>query len=154
MPNHICNRVTFKGSEADIEKLLEFVKGTNFEKGQEGLGIFDFTKIIPETYKNEDEWYHWRIEHWGTKWNAYDQFTIDNGVVFLTAWSMPAPIFIELSKKFPKVKIKVSYADEDIGSNCGKRSYKNGVEKIDLDYEYSPNSCRFAKKLWRDCYGY
>lgn len=67
---------------------------------------------------------------WGTKWNAYGQRAEDNTstqVSFETAWSHPGPVVDALSKKFPEHEIKVRFADEDIGSNCGYYTIKNGV---------------------------
>jgi hypothetical protein len=67
-------------------------------------------------------------KHWGTKWNAYDQ-TVDASAgtaEFDTAWSCPEPVFVALSKKFPDDAIEITYADEDIGSNCGTFTLKAG----------------------------
>ncbi|MDI9680446.1 hypothetical protein [Burkholderia cenocepacia] len=67
---------------------------------------------------------------WGTKWNACDSSAdIEAGTAeFDTAWSCPVPIFEALSRKFPEDVITVTYADEDIGSNCGTFSMRNGEE--------------------------
>ena len=73
-----------------------------------------------------------RMDHaravWGTKWNACEpQADVDAGTAeFETAWSCPKPIFVELSKRFPGDEIVVEFADEDIGSNCGSFTIKNG----------------------------
>lgn len=67
-------------------------------------------------------------EQWGTKWNACQQ-TIDleaGRIQFDTAWSCPVPVFIALSKLHPDHELVVHYADEDIGSNCGMLTIKNG----------------------------
>lgn len=55
-------------------------------------------------------WYNWCCENWGTKWNACDSelSSEEDGQLeycFQTAWSEPAPVFIELSKKFPDVTV-------------------------------------------------
>lgn len=74
-------------------------------------------------------WYDWSIDHWGTKWNAYDWYPVDSGndfISFNTAWS-PVPKLIKvLSEKFPEVKIRYSWADEDIGFNVGIMEFKQG----------------------------
>jgi hypothetical protein len=71
---------------------------------------------------------------WGTKWNACDpQHNIEAGTAqFNTAWSCPEGVLTILSQRFPDDAIKVIYADEDIGSNCGTFTLKNG-EVIDQD---------------------
>ena len=73
-------------------------------------------------------WYEWRLEYWGTKWNA-SEYHLDpeNGEVwFETAWSHPYPVIIALSQQFPDCVFSVSYADEDIGSNTGEYRVQNG----------------------------
>lgn len=77
-------------------------------------------------------WYDWSIKHWGTKWNnapdtpVWDEKT--GCLHFDTAWSMPEPIFKELSRQYPDLNLDVSWADEDIGYNVGNREYKNGKQ--------------------------
>lgn len=65
---------------------------------------------------------------WGTTWNACEsQADVQAGTAeFETAWSCPKPIFLELSKRFHCDEIVVEFADEDIGSNCGSFTVKNG----------------------------
>ena len=45
---------------------------------------------------------------------------------------MPAPIFVELAKY---TDIRVIYADEDLGSNCGVVDYKYNKETGELDID-------------------
>jgi hypothetical protein len=150
MPNHITNIVKVTGRNA--EKVLQSIASDS--------GRFCFTKILPmpkeldettspsqkaetneeQRFKNEliknyghDNWYDWRIENWGTKWDAYHCDTIEEGdteTVFTTAWSTPVEIFIKLSKMHPNAVITVEHADEDIGHNCGIATYKNGKAKF------------------------
>ena len=93
-----------------------------------------------------DSWYDWCCENWGTKWNASNTYIIDdNEIEFSTAWSCPVNIFKELSKQFSGVEIAVDFADEDIGSNCGKITFLNGEieEYIDMD-----GNTDFALEIW------
>ena len=93
-----------------------------------------------------DSWYDWCCENWGTKWNASDTYIIDDTEIeFSTAWSCPVNIFKELSKQFSGVEIAVDFADEDIGSNCGKITFLNGEieEYIDMD-----GNTDFALEIW------
>lgn len=73
-------------------------------------------------------------EAWGTKWNACEsEHDADAGTAhFDTAWSCPQPVLAALSRKFPEDRIEVTYADEDIGSNCGTFTLLNG-EKVESD---------------------
>lgn len=65
---------------------------------------------------------------WGTKWNACEpEADPDAGTAsFETAWNCPVGVLVELSKRFPAEGIAVTYADEDIGSNCGTFSLLAG----------------------------
>jgi hypothetical protein len=97
------------------------------------LSDSDFESFI-QCLKNYREygnisWYDWCIKNWGTKWNAYDQNDKRNttdAIYFKTAWSSPIGLISELSKMFPLVKICLTYADEDSGSNAGIITFENG----------------------------
>ena len=154
MPNHICNIVKFKGNSEVVKHLMGKIAGTEEEQIGEtiGLGTIDFNKIIPEPqYKDDDEWYKWRIEHWGTKWNAYEQKKSDksNELYFWTAWRTPLKVFQAIAKKFPSIAIEVNYADEDTGNNCGTLIFEKGELVAELKTEYSDYSRKFAKKVWK-----
>lgn len=79
-------------------------------------------------------WYEWRIQNWGTKWNASGAEVLDGRLSFLTAWNAPKPILEKLSQMFPSITIHHVWADEDIGHNCGERTYQNGA----VTQEYIP----------------
>ena len=72
-------------------------------------------------------WYEWSTATWGTKWNAYHQdFEEPNILWFDTAWE-GVPLLIQtLSEIFPDVEFQYAYADEDLGSNVGKGTIRNG----------------------------
>jgi len=78
-------------------------------------------------------WYGWRNHHWGTKWNSYGygeakvDYQDGDALNFLTAWSVPHPVMEKLAEMFPNVEIEHEWADEDIGHNCGRYRYQNGV---------------------------
>lgn len=65
---------------------------------------------------------------WGTKWNACRPTAApdDGRCEFETAWSCPMGVLVKVSKRFPDDAITVTYADEDIGSNCGTFTLKAG----------------------------
>ena len=73
-------------------------------------------------------WYEWRIQNWGTKWNASGAEVLDGRLSFLTAWNAPKQILEKLSQMFPSITIHHTWADKDIGHNCGERTYQSGVE--------------------------
>lgn len=133
-------KITEKGSLTPWEEVDYIGLGI---KNFEDLGNMYINNII--NYGN-DTWYDWNIKNWGTKWNSMHT-TIINGceVEFETAWSCPLEIFRALSKQYPDVTIYVEYADEDIGSNCGKITLKNG--KVEEHIEMYGNT-DFALDVW------
>ena len=139
MPNWCYNRINVFGNENE-EKLKEVEK--IFESQTPFNEIFpipDFKNIpnskgeLPkleqmknpdgsilwETYnfpdgKNDDRWYHWCVENWGTKWDMCDKFTaeIDEGWAefgFNTAWGPPQGIYEKITEDFPDVGVSWFY---------------------------------------------
>lgn len=97
-------------------------------------------------------WYDWCVSNWGTKWNAYGYNDIGYGnndtLRFYTAWSAPHPILKKLSGMYPDLTFEHSWADEDIGHNCGWYSYKDG-EQTDGYLSVNDNEAiEFACQIW------
>ena len=177
MPNHVRNVLTFSKLTAEDKDFIlnNFTAKTRKDDIFPLDRIFDFNKIIPEPETKEDcpadcivnkdshvqltpgkewfNWYEWHNKYWGTKWNAYDEY-IQVGkstitFVFSTAWSAPFPIYEKLADEYD-FKFTVKYADEAIGSNCGKISYDPTAgysEQYDSDIS---NPTDFARRLWRN----
>lgn len=90
-------------------------------------------------------WYEWRLDKWGTKWNACEDYmpypSIPQECIFRTAWSTPSVWLSELAKRLDFVLL---YADEDIGCNCGIIEARNGVLVFHDDTSYRDPSTVFA----------
>jgi len=125
MPNWVINIIEVEGD--DIQEMLEKIKS---EKSD-----FDFEKIIPMPESENDNWYKWSLNNWGTKWTASDVIVNGNLITFETAWDTPFNLIMHLSIQFPNLSFDVKYADENVGSNCGKYKLKNGC--VLEDYEGS-----------------
>jgi len=182
MPNHVKNVLKFyKLKKKDIDFILETIATPQTiptDPIEETTYAIDFNKIIPEPQILEDcpedcrvnkdshveedkdrpwfDWYTWRNKYWGTKWGAYDCYTIIGKsyikFVFSTAWSMAYPVMERLHVLGYKYELK--YADEDYGSNCGILIYdddKTGFRSVchyDERSDIMPNSEQFARRLW------
>ena len=120
MPNYCYNEVTLLTEGDRLNEILIFVKGTDAEGKQLD---FDFNKIVPMPASENENWYEWRWENWGTKWNASDICVDDTIITFETAWNPPCPVIQKLSEIFPDVPI-VHYYDEP-GCNILGRDYYN-----------------------------
>lgn len=93
-------------------------------------------------------WYDWRIENWGCKWNALD-FELDGMCRFQTPWAHPFPIIEAFSRKYPELVLNVQFADECIGSNAGKYVIQNGYYLVpDVVVEYSREAYEIAFEIW------
>ena len=131
MPNWTQNIMIVRGTKTAVEYFLK--------KYINSAGEFDFDMVIPEpkTKKEcpgeyiteEDEsigrkpwfdWYKWRCDNWGTKWNASCTMTTPKSlctktraskrvhektwyeveITYDTAWSPPMPVIEKLQKEF------------------------------------------------------
>ncbi len=150
MPNHVTNIITYEGDRKQIAEMLETIKDDEL-----GIGTVSFEKIIPmpeDIYRGnlgqkerelygDRNWYDWCRANWGTKWNAYGyedgrDYSNENPLEFLTAWSAPHPVMQKLSEMFLEIEITHEWADEDIGMNCGRHCYLGG----ECTEEYYPES--------------
>jgi len=105
------NRARFDIKKLSVESFKQFVGMVENYRACGYLHSMDFNRKV-----------------WGTKWNACEPTADPDGgtASFETAWSCPEGVLIELSKRFPTDGITVTYADEDIGSNCGTFSLLAG----------------------------
>lgn len=176
MPNHVRSVIKInKLKKDDIDLILKLVATcSRSPEKPEGEYFIDFDKIIPEPRTidecpedcvvasakeagiEEDEdrpwfnWYKWHNLYWGTKWGAYDAYTIIGKsyvqFVFSTAWNIPMPILRKLA--LLGYNIEGKYADEDYGHNCGTYSYSNEQDWIFNDESSLKDPVRFARDLW------
>ena len=152
MPNHITNRIV----SSDLPKIKAALYGG------EGRDV-DFNMLVPmpQTVKDAGnppitlggempDWYTWSIEHWGTKWNAYDVDVTDKCIQFDTAWSCPEPIVKALTKL--GVPFTWEYADEDIGSNLGTWQFRGAGQQLTFtefpEEDRDREACRIKGYDW------
>ena len=145
MPNWCDNQVTITGSKSVIDKIEKIAKE---EKGAGGLltffhpmpkGLEDTTSPSSSAKKPQpmiegfDNWYDWanHPSNWGTKWgdcNTQLSFDPDYGIEgnFETAWGPLSAEFWEgVSKRFPTLKIAISYSEEGMCFEGGM-AFHNG----------------------------
>ena len=102
MPNWTANNVLFVGERDRLETLKDMLKSKDND--------FDFNNIVPmpkniyrgslgtveEEKYGKNNWYHWSIDNWGTKWNAVDtRVELNDGSLYYTfdtAWDCPREI--------------------------------------------------------------
>ena len=136
MPNWVKNRIEFDCPKELYWKVCDKILKP-WEPGMEPGDRIDFNRIIPEPGAwTGDEWYHWRTEHWGCKWNACESEILDDEQTFyfMTPWSHPEPVIRALAKMFPAVGIKHLYADE-FPNYTGITEYRGGKKVSEEWYD-------------------
>lgn len=131
------------------EPTKENIIAWNGEQDEDYLALGEKAYLNYKNYGAKD-WYDWRIKNWGTKWNAYEvEFDGDCRLSFQTAWNRPEPIFEALTRKYPDHTFTWTWADEDMGINCGAITRADGQHTI-----YQPDSnSHEAYELYVKCWG-
>ena len=140
MPNWCRNRVTASGDEKQISKIAEIfsdkksifnhiIQSPDWKRLPNEKGEFPKLEqmknpkgeVMWETYnfpdgKNDDRWYHWNIQNWGTKWDiTADSVDIEYAdseqieIEFDTAWSPPEGVMQELKDRYPDLSFTCLY---------------------------------------------
>ena len=139
MPNWCDNRVTISSNTEDDSQFQELVAKFQVERPFNEIYPQPDFKTIPNKNgelpvaeeiknsdgelitithnfpdgKNDDRWYHWCIDNWGTKWDvnlvgaevdeSYAEFQ------FQTAWAPASGIFDKIKEDYPDVDISWFY---------------------------------------------
>jgi hypothetical protein len=146
MPNHCNNQLTLASGEDLLSVLNPYLtfRGDNEYD-------FDFQKIIPmdEKLLEGEDWYGWRVENWGTKWDGYEgRFNYDQtAFTFCTAWSPPLPIIKKLAEITGQTFV-LGYIEEGMFF-CGK--YTASPEE---DYDEFYNDIKSAPEELLNELGY
>ena len=76
--------------------------------------VFHRTYDFPDG-TNDDRWYTWRVQNWGTKWDCYDlsidEDDLPNGfeATFNTAWSPPEEVCYAIKEQFDDLSMSWFY---------------------------------------------
>mgnify|MGYP003628172789 FL=1 len=141
MPNWCSNEVQFDGSEEDIAKFKE-----ECFTDHKGVAVLDFSKVLPEPDYDKPkkdgthndgvqtelhsvmpDWWNWRNDNWGTKWNLVPNhdgdltayLTVEDGedyisLEFDTAWSPPEGIYEAIVEKYPDLSVNWFYREDGV----------------------------------------
>lgn len=102
--------------------VLDFLKEENLTDAEIGElkpitreSILDLGKFYFDNFVKYGcfDWYNWRVNNWGTKWNAcHSKWHNDYTLVFDTAWAPPIPIMEEIKRRFSYMQISHYFVDE------------------------------------------
>jgi hypothetical protein len=126
MTSFCRNRLTVSGAGEELQSFVERV-----QTDEQPLSFETLAPTPSELLKKG--WYEWRIEHWGTKWDAeFEDVTEPLRVrrtratyVFLTAWAPPVEWLQPASEVFPELTFRLDYVDQD-GGYSGAQEVRNG----------------------------
>jgi hypothetical protein len=102
MPNWCDNRVTLNHEDSNKIDAIE----RELEKWDNGEGDCQlFNTLVPRPASEEEKWYDWNIDNWGTKWDAnISSWSRDDSnnitVYFETAWSPPLKLYYTLLDEY------------------------------------------------------
>ena len=138
MPNWCMNTVYV--SHEDSSKIDEFKKAC---ESSDGL----FQHFVPRPESEEDNWYAWNIENWGTKWDVegdgvqvFEQDENKISVSFDTAWGPPIEFFRKLEEDH-EYKVLAYYMEEGMNF-CGiYREDDNEEYELDDDLPQDLDEC-------------
>jgi len=132
MPNWCNNSFSITGNIESIKELWDTAQTAN--DGEFGL----LSAIMPEPEDNAD-WYGWRVENWGTKWEVSDEglefIDHEDGTASITgwfdsAWAPPIGAYEQLADDFDSCVIECSYYEPGMDFG-GFWSSENGDEYFD-----------------------
>ena len=173
MPNWCDNQITITGPNSVIDKIEKIV---GEEDNQNGL--LNFMSPMPKELDGTmapsssadkpqpmvegfDNWYDWRCENWGTKWevcefygvdrqhlnDSLDESTISFG--FSSAWSPPINAYqtfiMNMSEKNLDVSVKAYYYE---GGCDFMGCWDNGDDDC-----YAPSELKSTDDWWNDSIG-
>jgi hypothetical protein len=162
MPNWVYNNIKIEDNVDTLSIIKNKIKSSDDEETTD----FSFMKVIPRPIEEED-WYTWNINNWGTKWDACDAYLIENDnhliYEFSTAWSPPEPIILALSKLFPTSLITHTYEEEQGWG--GMVIFKNGNVNVNKTWDIPEShkelvdrggncGCTDNEKYFFDCFSY
>ena len=101
------------------------------------------------------DWYDWRINNWGTKWNAYEtdvDCDCDGSAElhFYTANHGAIPVIEKLVEMFPNLEFFYKYADEVIAYNCGEVYGIDGSCSVKFAEDGSDEAMALYIECWQE----
>ena len=164
MPNYCYNTLSVTSDNFE-EVNFFFDSNKSFNNPDKNENSFlSFSKSVPKP-EDEDDWYNWNNENWGTKWDAMnvqlnnyinddipeEEFSLEdtNELIysFTTAWG-PALSWLEsVARKYPNLCFENEYSECGMDF-YGKRIYSNGELTEDIEMSLSEyNWEKVDKKL-------
>ena len=177
MPNWCDNQITITGPSSVIDKIEKIV---NEESNNAENGLLQFFHPMPKelldteagptakTKAEKDErkarklefgaenWYDWRVNNWGTKWEVSEFYGVDKqpdaligdstiSFAFSSAWSPPIGAYEKFLENNPDCFIRAYYYE---GGCDFMGLWEDGVDDC-----YAPSDYKSTDDFWKDGIG-
>lgn len=155
MPNWVRSELAISGDRAELDRFIELARNDNYyheeEDPKDRITFFDFGKFMPRPAEEEDNWYDWNCENWGTKWNAkFVELDNDSEEIiiyrFETAWNrISDQLWQDIKSKFPRLDF--SFVATEEGGFFWSRTEDNGeIENYSFPSTECPNLLEIAQE--------
>jgi len=124
MPNWCNNVLDVKGPKEEVQRFYNENRGVCKRDDGDVNNELLFSKSFPEPFKENEidpstdkefDWWNWRINNWGTKWEPSDPtFDMDENQIsyfFDTAWSPPEGWFKKVIKLYPELDFYMTFEE-------------------------------------------
>ena len=173
MPNWCDNQITITGPNSVIDKIEKIVKE---ESNDTENGLLQFFHPMPkelmETEKSSDDkkmnkqpfvdgvnnWYDWRVNNWGTKWELCEFYGVDRQYLTEQSEGESTISFSFSSAWAPPIGAYEKFLENN--SNCFIRAYyyEGGCDFMGLwedgvDDCYQPSDYKSTDDFWQDGIG-
>ena len=149
MPNWCSNRAVITGPAPVIDEIRAILEDSEGEL---------LAWMVPQpNFAGDQDWYQWRINSWGTKWDISDVY-IDNAAEpdsiefsFSTAWAPPVEAFHTWAAGDGRVEFSLEYWEPGCGF-VGTTTYDGEyLDTDDVDCNSNPERYR---QIASDTWGY
>ena len=167
MPNWCDNQVTITGPNSVIDKIEKIVR----QEEDESMGLLNFMYPMPKELEDTtspsssakkpqpmvdgyDNWYDWRCDNWGTKWDVNEFYGVDRQYLteqnegestisfgFSSAWSPPIGAYDKFMDSGHNVEIKAYYYE---GGCDFMGEWDNGSDDC-----YEPSQYKSTDDFWK-----
>ena len=171
MPNWCDNQITITGPNSVIDKIEKIVKA---DDTHENTGLLNFFKPMPKELEGTtspsssakkpqpmvegfDNWYDWRVENWGTKWELCEFYgvdrqhlndSLDESIIsfgFSSAWAPPINAYEQFLRDNENCSLKAYYYE---GGCDFMGEWDNGQDDC-----YAPSDYKSTDDFWQDGIG-
>ena len=146
MPNWCSNRATITGPAPVIKEIIEVLN-------QDDSPLLQW--MVPRPGAEEENWYQWNIENWGTKWDICDVYFENQAeedsieFSFCSAWGPPEQAFETWAQADGRVQFNLEYWEPGAGfvGSCSYDGDSMSYEYVDCGIDEAEYK-RIASEVW------